>query len=76
MASVEIMVDNNLLKVVDLLLKGNLKDQDVIDDIKYIGEVLEKNIKILTYSISYIPKIFREILKGTLIATFDLEPSA
>jgi V-type H+-transporting ATPase subunit H len=42
------MVDNNLLKVVDLLLKGNLKDQDVIDDIKYVGDILEKNIKILT----------------------------
>ena len=31
--SIELMVDSGLIKVVDLLLKGNLKDQDVIDDI-------------------------------------------
>lgn len=43
------MVDNGLIKVVDLLLKGNLKDNDLIEDIKYIGEILEKNMKILTY---------------------------
>lgn len=42
------MVDNGLVKFIDLLLKGNLKDQDVVDDIKYVGEILEKNIKILT----------------------------
>lgn len=42
------MVDYGLIKVVDLLLKGNLKDQDVIDDIKHVGEILEKNMKILT----------------------------
>ena len=42
------MVDNGLIKIIDLLLKGNLKDSDVIDDIKYVGEILEKNIKILT----------------------------
>lgn len=43
------MVDNGLVKVIDLLLKGNLKDQDVIDDITYVGDILEKNMKILTY---------------------------
>ena len=42
------MVDNGLIKIIDLLLKGNLKDLDVIDDIKYVGEILEKNINILT----------------------------
>lgn len=45
------MVDNGLIKVVDLLLKGTLKDLDLIDDIKYVGEILEKNMKILTYII-------------------------
>ena len=42
------MVDSGLVKTVDLLLKGNLKDQDVIDDVKYVGDILEKNMKILT----------------------------
>lgn len=42
------MVDNGLVKVIDLLLKGNLKDQDVIDDTIYVGDILEKNMKILT----------------------------
>jgi len=30
---IEIMVDNHILKQVDLLLKGNIKDQEVIEDI-------------------------------------------
>ena len=47
--AIEEMVDSGLIKTVDLLLKGNLKDQDVIDDVKYVGDVLEKNMKILTY---------------------------
>lgn len=46
--SIELMVDHGLIKVVDLLLRGNLKDTDLIDDIKYVGEILEKNMKILT----------------------------
>ncbi|CAD8120222.1 unnamed protein product [Paramecium sonneborni] len=54
---IELMVDNGLIKVVDLLLKGNLKDQDLIDDIKYIGEILEKNMKILTSFEKYIKEL-------------------
>ena len=46
--AIEEMVDNGLVKTVDLLLKGNLKDQDVIDDVRYVGDILEKNMKILT----------------------------
>lgn len=53
------MVDNGLVKVIDLLLKGNLKDQDVIDDIIYVGDILEKNMKILTY----------------LLVIYDIDPS-
>jgi len=31
--SIEIMVDNQILKQVDLLLKGNIKDAEVVEDI-------------------------------------------
>ncbi|CAD8123762.1 unnamed protein product [Paramecium sonneborni] len=54
---IELMVDNGLIKVVDLLLKGNLKDQDLIDDIKYVGEILEKNMKILTSFEKYVKEL-------------------
>ena len=42
------MVDNNLRKIADLLMRGNPKDEDLIDDVKYVDEVLDKNMKILT----------------------------
>lgn len=41
-------MDNDLLKVCETLLKGNIKEKEVIEDITALGEVLEKNIKILT----------------------------
>jgi V-type H+-transporting ATPase subunit H len=34
------MIDHKLLKIIDTLLKGNIKDQQLIDDIKAIGAVL------------------------------------
>ncbi len=42
------MVDVDLLKIVDTLLKGNLKDKELIEDIQFVGDVLEKNLKILS----------------------------
>lgn len=54
---IEIMVDNNLLKVVDTLMKGNIKDQEVLDDLTHVGEVLEKNIKILTSFEKYMKEL-------------------
>jgi V-type H+-transporting ATPase subunit H len=42
------MVDAGLLKICDTLLKGNIKDKETVEDITYVGEILEKNIKILT----------------------------
>jgi len=29
-------------------MKGNIKDEDVLEDLKYVGEVLEVNLKILS----------------------------
>lgn len=60
--AIEMMVDNGLIKNIDLLLKGNLKDQDVIDDIKYVGEILEKNIKILTSFEKYVKELNNQSL--------------
>lgn len=46
--SLELMIDNKLLKIIDTLLKGNIKDHVLIDEIKNIGTVLENNIKVLS----------------------------
>lgn len=56
------MVDNNVLKIIDIQLKGNIKDVDVIADLKYVGEILEKNMKIL----SSFEKYQKEILNKNL----------
>jgi V-type H+-transporting ATPase subunit H len=42
------MFDNGVLKISDTLLKGNIKDAEVIEDIKSVAETLEQNSKILT----------------------------
>ena len=34
------MMDSRLLKIIDTLLKGNIKDEELIDMIKDIGAVL------------------------------------
>lgn len=47
-SSLELMIDNKLLKIIDTLLKGNIKDHVLIDEIKNIGTVLENNIKVLS----------------------------
>lgn len=44
----ELMIDNKLLKIIDTILKGNIKDQQMIEEIKAIGTVLEENIKVLS----------------------------
>ncbi|CAK63714.1 unnamed protein product (macronuclear) [Paramecium tetraurelia] len=67
--SIELMVDNGLIKVVDLLLKGNLKDQDLIDDIKYVGEILEKNMKILTSFEKYVKELNAQNLTWSPVHT-------
>jgi V-type H+-transporting ATPase subunit H len=47
-ASLELMIDNKLLKIIDTLMKGNIKDHQLIEDIKAIGTILENNIKVLS----------------------------
>ena len=42
------MVDCGIIKIIDTLLKGNIKDKDITDDLEYVGQILEKNMKILS----------------------------
>lgn len=55
--AVEVMVDNGLLKVVDVLLRGSIKDTELKEDLEYLGQLLEKNIKILTSFEKYIKEL-------------------
>ena len=34
------MMDNKLLKIIDTILKGNIKDEELITSIKDIGAIL------------------------------------
>ena len=44
----ELMMDVGLLKLIDTLLKGNIKDKDVIEDIKEVAQTLELNIRVMS----------------------------
>jgi len=56
------MIDNNVLKLIEICLKSNIDDQIIIDNLKNLGEVLEQNERIL----SSFEKYEKEILSGTL----------
>ena len=62
-AAIEIMVEEKLLDIIDVLSRKVLKDEDVIDLIKSLGDVLQKNVKILsTYE-----KWLLELNRGELV---------
>ena len=65
----ELMMDSRLLKIIDTLLKGNIKDEDLIDSIKDIGSVLESNIRILSSFDKYIREITNENLEWSSVHT-------
>jgi len=50
----ELMIDNRLLKIIDTILKGNIKDEELINSIKDIGVILESNIRVLSSFEKYI----------------------
>jgi V-type H+-transporting ATPase subunit H len=61
--AIEIMVEEKLLDVIDNLSRKVLKDEDVIELIKSVGEILQKNVKILsTYE-----KWLHELNRGELV---------
>ena len=51
------MVDNNLLAQIDLYSKTNIKDEDLKEDLEKLGEILEKNIVILTSFEKYVKEL-------------------
>lgn len=63
--SIEHMVDSGLLKTIDNLLKTNIKDQDIQNDLEFIGDILERNIKILSSFEKYQKELSTELLDFT-----------
>jgi len=51
------MVDNHLLSHIELYLKTNIKDENLKEDLEKIGEVLEKNLIILTSFEKYVKEL-------------------
>ena len=63
--SIEIMVEEKLLDVIDALSRKVLKDDDVKELIKSMGDVLQKNIKILSTYEKWLHELNRgELVKG------------
>lgn len=60
--AIEVMVDAGLLKITDNILKGVIKDEETLKDIEFVGETLEKNLKIL----SSFEKYVKELRSGVL----------
>lgn len=60
--AIELMVDAGLLKIIDTLMKGNIKDKDIIEDLEYVGTILEKNLKILSSFEKYVKEINTQVL--------------
>lgn len=65
----ELMMDSRLLKIIDTLLKGNIKDEELIDMIKDVGTVLESNIRILSSFDKYVREITNEHLEWSSVHT-------
>ena len=65
----ELMIDNRLLKIIDTLLKGNIKDEILIEEIKNIGTELEKNIRILSSFDKYCKEVTNEQLEWSSVHT-------
>lgn len=42
--------------------KGNIKDKDIIEDLDYVGTILEKNLKILSSFEKYVKEINTQVL--------------
>ena len=56
-------------KIIDTLLKGNIKDKDVTDDLEYVGGILEKNLKILSSFEKYVKELNTQILEWNPVHT-------
>jgi len=63
----ELMMDNKLLKIIDTILKGNIKDEELLSSIKDIGTVLESNIRVLSSFDKYIKELNSENLEWSSV---------
>ena len=63
----ELMIDNRLIKIIDTILKGNIKDEDLISEIKDIGSVLESNIRVLSSFDKYVKEVNSETLEWSSV---------
>lgn len=62
-------MDNKLLKIVDTLLKGNIKEEELVNLIKEIGEVLEMNVRVLSSFEKYCREINSESMEWSAVHT-------
>lgn len=65
----ELLIDGKLLKIIDTLLKGNIKDEALIESIKSTGSNLENNIRILSNFDKYAREINSEHLEWSSVHT-------
>lgn len=56
------MIDAKLTKSVETLLKGTIKDKECLADIEYVGDILEKNLRILSSFEKYEKELFNKAL--------------
>jgi V-type H+-transporting ATPase subunit H len=68
-ACLELMMDSKLLKIVDTILKGNIKDEELISSIKDIATVLESNIRVLSSFDKYVKEINSDCLEWSSVHT-------
>jgi V-type H+-transporting ATPase subunit H len=65
--TIEILVESSILRLIDCATKSLIKDKDVLEDIDFVGKIVEKNIKILTFL------IFKIDLLKNIKKKFNLE---
>jgi V-type H+-transporting ATPase subunit H len=51
------MVDYKVLELCDNYSKTNIKDEDLKDDLEKVGELLEKNLVVLTSFEKYVKEL-------------------
>lgn len=60
-------MDSKLLKIIDTILKGNIKDEELINAIKDIGAILESNIRVLSSFDKYVKEINSDNLEWSSV---------
>jgi V-type H+-transporting ATPase subunit H len=60
-------MDSKLLKIIDVILKGNIKDEELINSIKEIGTLLESNIHVLNSFDKYVKEINSDNLSWSAV---------